>query len=689
VPLTRSAPRREFLLGHRLERVTAQLRAARFHRASLIIWSTTTLLAAALVFAQRHLNSFAPYAAPLLAVIFCSAAALAAWIGWRDSTDISTAARYLGRRFPELDSPLQAAVEQQPDDSGDFHFLQRRVIDDALRHGETHDWISPLRRSARWLLLAHLLSLIAALAVSAIVIREHRPAAARSTVSHGELEISPGDTEVERGSTVVVSARFNSGLPRDVLLVWQATDGNATRSPMARSLSDPVVAFTLSSVTADIAYHIEYDGQKTRTFALRVFDRPALTRADATLHYPDYTGLPERHIVDTRRISAVIGTQLEYTFILNKPVARAVLRAADKSEIALTPVSSARTQFVLKSEITASARYTLHLEDDAGRTNSAPTDIRIEAVENRRPELKLIFPRGDQQVSPLEEMHLQAEARDDFGLLDYGFGLGIAEAEPHYLSSANVGAAPKNQASFEHLLALEDSHLKPDQLVTWFAWADDIGPDGKRRRTTSDVYFAQVRQLDEIFREDANGSPPAGSPGSGQGDELLETQRQISIGIWKLRQLDPSSPKFSEDLKTLHESQAEAQKQLAELRGNIDSTAARAAADQAASFMKQTLNELEKAAGQKSTAPLDPAWTAARGAYQSLLRLQPRDTRVTRSQNRGQGRGNRSRDQLNELEFRDENDRYQTETEAQPPPTAEEREQIGVLARLRELYPRQ
>ena len=65
-------------------------------------------------------------------------------------------------------------------------------------------------------------------------------------------------------------------------------------------------------VTEDGLYHIEYAKDKTRDYKITVFDYPALTRADASLHYPDYTGLTNKTISDTLRVSAVEGTKLTY-----------------------------------------------------------------------------------------------------------------------------------------------------------------------------------------------------------------------------------------------------------------------------------------------------------------------------------------------------------------------------------------
>ena len=696
MPLAPPPPKIDFRLGYVLRRVTGYLRSARFHRQGAFLWTAVAVIAALLLLVQRHSPAFAPFAAPALLVVFVLAASAAVWLLWRDRTTLRDAARYIGRHHPEADSSLQAAIEQLPALGGTFHFLQRRVIDDALRHADTANWYRRPRRDARRLLAAHIVAMLAALAVSLLVIRAYRPAPPRSstaTAIAGDFEITPGDAEIERHSAVVVSVRFPAdAVPSAVTLVWQPTGAEAQRVPMHRSLSDPVFAFTLSSVAADTAYHIEHDDDRSRTFALTVYDRPALLRADAALDYPDYTGLDDRRIEDTRRISAVVGTRLDYEFAFNKPVARAVLRTADNREVPLEPATPDRTRFRLATTLATSARYSLHLVDDDARTNAAPNDIRIEALENRRPELKLTFPRGDIRVSPLEELHLQAEARDDFGLRDYGLGFSIADAEPTYLPLSRSSDTRTLEAQLSHLLSLEQHAAQPDQLITWFAWADDIGPDAQLRRTTSDIYFAEVRPLDEIFREDATGGgrPQPGQSGGGPGDDLIETQRQISIAIWKLRQQDTAAPSFTADAETLRDSQEQAVRQLATIRERLEDPTARDAADEAAPLMRRAADALAETAAEKNLTTLESAWSSARGAYQSLLRMQSRDTRVSQSRS-GSGAGGRQRNrgQLNQLEFRNEEDRYETETEAQPPATPEEREQLQVLARLRELARRQ
>ena len=90
---------------------------------------------------------------------------------------------------------------------------------------------------------------------------------------------------------------------------------------------------------------------------------------------------------------------------------------------------------------------------------------------------------------------------------------------------------------------MEDLQAEPDQLLSFHFWAQDIGPDGQPRKTYSDMYFAEVRPFDEIYR--SSPSPPGGqsqpqgdnaqqSP-SGASEQLAELQKQIINGTWNLQ----------------------------------------------------------------------------------------------------------------------------------------------------------
>src|SRR5690606_38332419 len=97
------------------------------------------------------------------------------------------------------------------------------------------------------------------------------------------------------------------------------------RFPMKQTLDDPILSAFVASVDASLRYQVVSERYQSEIFTAEVFDYPALTRADAELEYPEYTGMQPKRIEDTVRVTAVEGTQLLWELNLNKPVDRAAL----------------------------------------------------------------------------------------------------------------------------------------------------------------------------------------------------------------------------------------------------------------------------------------------------------------------------------------------------------------------------
>ncbi|WP_221028970.1 hypothetical protein [Actomonas aquatica] len=688
-------------LHEELRSIARHHQSAQLHRHGIHVWGIFAAIALVLLTLRWIVPGFAPWLGPLLLLALLAAVSATLWRAVRNRFDLIATARAIERDYPELKEALRTAAEQKPRDGAPLTFLQRRLLKHALDHAAVSAWHTTPRSAARQYALAHFATLGAAVIIGFFAL--HQSAPWRTTWdlvwSHAPgitptttIEVTPGNQEVERGATVVIAARFPANaLPTTAHLVWQNADGLSARTPMVRSLSDPVFATTLSDITADTVYSVSYDDDSTTDFALTVFELPTLVRADAILDYPDYTGFSDRTITDTRRISAVEGTHLDYQFIINRPVARAELH--DDEHGTVTPLTAANddaTLFNLTTTLSESARYKLHLVTADGRTDPVPADIRIEVAPNTRPELTLLFPRGDQRVSPIQEITLQAELRDDFGLLDYGIATAIGSADPEYISYHDSPDAVL-QAEVSHLIPLEERDVEVDELITWFAWADDYAPDGSVRRSTGDLFFAEVRPLDEIFREDSDGAGGAqsGMQSGGPAGELIEIQRQLSIAIWKLRQeAQATDESYVNDVEVLRDSQAQARSQLAEVRAQLDDPRLRGAAELADRSMDIALDELADAASTPSTDPLDAAWKGSQAAFQALLRLQPKENNIVQNQNGG-GSGSRNRNQIDQLRMRRDSNDYATQSQAENETTPEDREQLNLLSRLRELSRRQ
>jgi len=408
--------------------------------------------------------------------------------------DYRAVARNIERQHPDMQALLLAAIEQEPErPDGQLGYLQERVIGEALRHAASHDWLQSI--STKKLVLANL-GRIAALLFLIVALSQLLPSTpSLFTIDRGALAgrnynitVSPGDTSVESGTPVVILARFGRRVPPEASLLFGPPGQEPERIALARNMDDPVFGGIIQSVNRDLLYHIEYAGRRTRDYSISIYEHPTLTRADAKIIYPSYTKLPEKVIIDTRQVSAVEGCQIILTFILNKPVTTAQLLTKQGSAPELTVDGEHPNIYTTSITATQNQRYELHLADARGLTNKMPPRFVIDVHKNLPPELKPIFPNRDVLASPLEELSLEAEVSDDYGVTGYGLSYTLAGTQskdvtlgrsPILRSSTKDEAVSNEKQPIQHLLALEELNAQPDQLLTYYFWADDVGPDGK------------------------------------------------------------------------------------------------------------------------------------------------------------------------------------------------------------------
>ena len=699
-------------LTRRLEVVAGRLRRLRRLKRLSAAWAVAALVCLGLLAAG--IGGVNVWTACLLGL---AALAIGFWTTRRRASDLQTSAAEVEQAFPDLDAALWTAAAQRPDpETQKYGFLQEQVFSEVLLHAYRNDWSRavPLSRLFRWRLV-HLASFALFLAAAVFAVR-HSPAApdaiadadATDSVvpSRYAVTVIPGDTEVERGRSLLVQAEFETRLPADVELVAVDAQRQSVRIPLVKSLSDPVFGGWIASVDSDLVYHVEYAGERSPDYKVTTFVYPELVRADAKVIEPAYTGRGELVFEKVRRISIVEGSRLTLTCRLNKPVATAVLESESGAPIELAPEADPSIGDEASADFTVAASWTpglsqslrLILTDEDGRQNREPPEFEITVVPNEPPELAVEFPARDTQVSPIEELSLEASAWDDYGLTGYGLILNTTDGGEETLPLGE-SAPSEESVTLAHLLELETMQAEPRQLVSYYFYADDVGPDGRPRRTYSDIFFAEVRHFDEIYREmpSQQGQQGQQSGQAGQAGELVELQRQIVSAVWNvMRAWNPTRVElleatYSEDVAAIAESQQVVVDMATELAAALEDLEAQQHAGDALEQMQAVINELELANRDSSVDPLPNARDAARSAYRSLLQLQARIHIVQQQQQQGGGGGssNKNNDrQLDQLELQNDRNRYEQQRQPEQQQEAN-REQLQVLNRLRELAQRQ
>jgi hypothetical protein len=674
-----------------------------------VCWLTSGLICIALIGASWLWGWNSPLVGWVLCVLTILATVIILHKYSRMHPDYRTIARNIEKQHPEMQALLLAAIEQQPQGlGGQFGYLQERVIGDALRHADKHDWLKSIPSTK---LFITYIGGIAALSFIVMALSQLLPSKPFFfTINKGMLvardyniDVSPGDTTVELGTAVVIMARFNRRVPTEANLWVGTSEQDKKRIVLTKNLDDPVFGGIIPEVNKNLIYHIEYANRRTKNFRIDAFEHPALQKADAKIEYPSYTKLPEKIIKDTRHISVVEGSDVTLIFTLNKPVASAQLVAQNQSPLNLIADNKLSNTYTTSMSVIQNQRFELHLVDAQGLKNKIPPRFVIDVHKNLPPEIKPVFPNRDVVVSPLEELSLEAEVSDDYGVTEYGLSYALAGIQSKDITIGQ--SVPSNDnLQIQHLLAFEDINARSNQLLTYFFWADDVGPDGRSRRTVSDIYFAEVRHFEEIFRESQSSqqqndqSQSQGGQQQGrQNENLARLQKQIISATWNIKQRAEQSGAIDdheEDLNVVHQSQADVLQQAKSAMIRAEDPANVKTFQEATRHMETSLEHLTKAGQSSSTGELTAALTSEQLAYQELLKLKELDNQVAlgRSSGRGgsssSGRSGRSEQQLQQLELTQRENRYETQRLAQSQ-QQQQREDIQVLNRLRELARRQ
>jgi hypothetical protein len=357
--------------------------------------------------------------------------------------DYHAIARSVEGRHPDLHALLVTAVEQRPEAGGSLNFLQQRVVAHAVAEVRRRDCVKTVPASHLAGAVAFQIAALALLGISALgLLRTGTPVPmARAGTVEEEISVTPGDVELEKGSGLVVLAKFGHTVPSEAVLVLSPLNKPVQRIALMKNLDDPVFGGGVPEVQGELSYRVEFSGHASRDFHVKVFEHPRLDRADARVRHPEFAKLPDKTIADTRRVGAEQGATLDVSFQLNKPVQSASLVAKDGSVVPLI-VDPAKAVAELKDfPVRESKVWELKLKDAEGRANKLPAIFTLDALPNRRPELKVVTPKGDQRVSPIEEMAFRVEAWDDFGLRAAGISYSIGGAETKEIVLANDSKA--------------------------------------------------------------------------------------------------------------------------------------------------------------------------------------------------------------------------------------------------------
>lgn len=627
-----------------------------------------------------------PTADAVMAIAVLAMAAAIAWVvrAVRPTmavVDDSHLARLVEERRPEFEDALVAAVHVR---DGGHAFAPAILADAAVRAREVDPSSivrsSDLRRAAGRGLAACGLLLVTGGASLAPLERAVNAAWMRLFPSRVALAVEPGDTRIVAGRSLTLRARV-TGVPAGFDASPFVTIESSTRpGRQAMRRDSESYVLTLPSVTDSFRYGVSAAGIRSASYTVTVLHRPALQRIDVAYQYPAYTGMPARVEEDGGDIYAPAGTRVTVRVRASKRVASGTLKMGARA-IALAPGQEPEVRET-SFEVQHDGSYRVDLTDVDGLQSEPSAEYFVRVTDDRPPEVRIVRPEGDRQVTPLEEVEIEALAEDDYrlGALELVYAVG---AQPGKVVTLSRGGRPS--AAGGHLLFLEDLKVRPGDIVSAYARAREARRGGREAR--SEMLLLEVAPFDQEFS--LAQSQAAAGGGGGDLDSLIQAQKNILNATWNLLRR-AAAGRSDADVKAVAAAQGDVRVRA---RAQAQAGGARRAARDGGDPMALAVAAMGRAEEALRRRKLQDAVPHEMEALSQLGRVLAENRRREVSQQRGAGGGggNRTNQDLSALFDRELLRQQQTNYENRQS-TSERRDASGddeLQKRIRELAARQ
>ncbi len=615
-------------------------------------------------------------------------------------------ALYLEEHEPTLESAVLSAVDEVGADAAQARGLRRRLLEVAVeraRRVERGRRIERegLKHSSAWLGGVATAVLLIALfgpgfqgTAGSLLLSPWKTADAANPYA---IDVQPGDILIPRGSDQEITA-FTRGFETDEveIAVQRGESETWERFRMVPSDAGEGFEILLFDLNEPTTYSVESEGVRSGVYTIDVADLPYVDRIDLEYRFPSYTGLAPRTVEDAGDIAVLRGTEVRLNITPTIPThaGQIVIQGSEEP----IPLELGNGTFSGTLTVERETFYRVELGGPNGGFVVASPDYLIEPLDDQPPAVSIREPGRDTRANPIEEVYVEVEAEDDFGIGRVQLRFSINGGEEQSIALHESGEGGTKDLSRGHTFFLEEFPLEPGDFVSYYATATDLASPGVRQTATSDIYFLEIRAFDRTFRQAEQGGG-GGAGGGGMDGQLSRQQRQIVAATFRLQrdedQFDEAEK--SENLATLTLLQGRLREQVEELVNQMQMRGV--AADP--TFQKvfeelpqaaEAMREAEERLGERKPAE---ALSPEQRALQHLQRAEAafRDVQVAMGQQGGGGGGGGGSSEAEDLAdlFELEMDRLRNQYESVQRGERRDRDQQvdEALQKLEELARRQ
>ncbi|MGC4053873.1 MAG: hypothetical protein QM757_32695 [Paludibaculum sp.] len=261
--------------------------------------------------------------------------------------------------------------------------------------------------------------------------------------------------------------------------------------------------------------------------------------------------------------------------------------------------------------------YVAAMED--GTPVRLTEDYFIEAKAERPPEVKISRPGRDAKVSPIEEVTVELDSSDDFGLADMELRYSVNGGEEKTVPMLRQKGA--KDAHGTTTISLEDFKLAPGDVVGIYAVARDA-----KTTTQTDIFFLEAQPFEKEYQQSQTaGGGGGGGGGEDQQGEIAQRQKEIIAATWNQIKNGGSKTQSQENAQFLSGVQQKLSDQAKSLAQRMRSRELAGTSEEFQKFSKEmdlASAAMNEATGQLKSQKWKDSLSPEQKALQHLLRAE-------------------------------------------------------------------
>ena len=453
------------------------------------------------------------------------------------------------RKHQDLEDRLVSALqfgEVETEDPIKSHLLQR-LVTDAVERTEGIDFKATVDKSRKRKHVGIAVAVFAGCALLALIFptelntslnRLLSPWKKTEPVFTIKLTVDPGNARILRGRSLAINLEVTGKSADKARLVYTKQGSTADTESQHQEIDMVRIegekrrfGYELFNINENIEYYVAANETESERYTVEVFDMPKLTAIEVAYTYPEYTELKPIIQQGDGNIRAVAGSQAEVRITTNKAIQSGIL-TVDTGDPTPMTIFDGRT-LTTTLDVLNDGKYTVKLLCVDGFNNQTPIEYTVTAIPDEPPEIVIKEPGRDIKATKLEEVKVQAEAVDDYGVENMTLMYSIGSGEPQELEAETVEVKEKKIIFGTYVFYLEELDVEPGALISYYAQATDNNTRTGPGTSTSELYFIEVRPFNERYMQlDAEGQQalaPEGQPFP----NLIADQRTIIKKTWK------------------------------------------------------------------------------------------------------------------------------------------------------------